>query len=87
VASVLKSRVPYDELLLGIEFARGPHAHHLRRPIENMKEYATQNLRNVALIAHQGAGKTSLAEALLFNAGAVNRIGEVTQGNTVSDFE
>lgn len=52
-----------------------------------MKEYGTENLRNVALIAHQGAGKTSLAEALLFNTGAINRMGEVTQGNTVSDFE
>jgi len=52
-----------------------------------MKEYGTDNLRNVALISHQGAGKTSLAEALLFNTGAINRLGEVLQGTTVSDFD
>ena len=45
------------------------------------------NLRNVALLSHSGAGKTSLCEALLFNTKAVNRIGRVEDGNTVSDYE
>ena len=46
-----------------------------------------ENLRNIALIAHGGAGKTSLAEVMLFNAGILNRIGSIQEGNTVMDFE
>ncbi|HEA69424.1 MAG TPA: elongation factor G [Desulfobacterales bacterium] len=44
-------------------------------------------LRNVVLIAHGGAGKTSLAEAILLQAGVINRRGHVEDGNTVMDFE
>jgi elongation factor G len=47
----------------------------------------TDKIRNIALIGHGGAGKTSLAEAMLFNTGATNRFGNVTAGNTVMDFE
>ncbi len=46
-----------------------------------------EKIRNVALIAHSGAGKTSLTEAILFNGGAIDRIGNVESGNTTSDFE
>ena len=52
-----------------------------------MKEYTTELLRNIALVGHQGAGKTSLVEAMLFNAGAINRMGKVEEGNTVTDFD
>jgi len=45
------------------------------------------NLRNIALVAHSGAGKTSMAEAMLHMAGATNRHGKVEEGNTVMDFE
>ena len=44
-------------------------------------------LRNVALLSHSGAGKTSLSEALLFNTKATTRLGRVEDGNTVSDYE
>jgi len=46
-----------------------------------------EKLRNIALVAHGGAGKTSLAEVMLFNAGVTTRIGKVEDGNTVMDFE
>ena len=44
-------------------------------------------IRNIALLSHSGAGKTSLAETMLFNARAINRLGRVEDGNTVSDYE
>jgi elongation factor G len=44
-------------------------------------------VRNIALIAHSGAGKTSLAEAMLFNTGATTRLGRTEEGNTVMDYE
>ena len=44
-------------------------------------------VRNVALVGHNGSGKTTLAEALLFATGAINRLGTVDDGSTVSDFE
>ena len=44
-------------------------------------------IRNIALLSHSGAGKTSLAETLLFNARAINRLGRVEDGNTASDYE
>jgi elongation factor G len=44
-------------------------------------------IRNVAVVGHRGTGKTSLVEAMLFQAGATNRLGTIDQGTTVSDFE
>jgi elongation factor G len=52
-----------------------------------MKEYASDRIRNVALISHQGAGKTSLVEAMLYDSGAITRLGKVEEGNTVSDWD
>jgi elongation factor G len=44
-------------------------------------------IRNVAVVGHRGTGKTSLVEAMLFQAGATNRLGTIDQGTTISDFE
>src|SRR5918994_1860742 len=52
-----------------------------------MPHKATDRIRNVALIGHRGAGKTSLHEAMLFESGVINRLGRVEDGTTVSDFE
>lgn len=50
-----------------------------------MPSYATPDIRNVALLGHGGVGKTSLAEAVLFAAGAIRQLGQVERGSTVSD--
>jgi len=52
-----------------------------------MKTYKVADLRNVILLGHGSTGKTSLAEAMLFNVGAVSRIGRVEDGNTTSDYD
>lgn len=52
-----------------------------------MKTYPTENIRNIVLVGHGGAGKTSLAEAMLFRSGAITRLGKILEGNTVCDFD
>lgn len=52
-----------------------------------MKEYSADKIRNVAVASHQGTGKTSLVEAMLFDSGCTTRLGKVEEGNTVSDWD
>jgi elongation factor G len=52
-----------------------------------MKVYDAASLRNVALVGHSGSGKTQLVSTLLFDAGAVNRLGKVDDGTTVTDYD
>ena len=52
-----------------------------------MKVFDSENIRNIALVGHGDSGKTSLASALLYSAGAVNRLGRVEEGTTVTDFD
>ena len=52
-----------------------------------MRVYNAASIRNVALVGHSGAGKTQLAAAMLFDADAVNRLGTVDEGTTVTDYD
>lgn len=52
-----------------------------------MKEYSTNNIRNIALVSHSSAGKTILVEALLHFTAATTRMGKIEEGNTVSDYD
>lgn len=52
-----------------------------------MQQYGLENIRNLALLSHCGAGKTSVSEAMLFTAGAITRLGKVDDGTTTSDYD
>jgi elongation factor G len=52
-----------------------------------MDQFPLENIRNVSLLSHSGAGKTSLSEAMLFNAKAITRFGKVDEGTTTSDYD
>src|ERR1051325_1026014 len=52
-----------------------------------MKAYPVEAIRNVGLFGHGSAGKTTLAEALLFHAGAINRVGRIDEGTTTTDHD
>ena len=51
-----------------------------------MKEYSASNIKSFAIIGHQGCGKTSLVESILFKTKTIEKKGSVEEGNTVSDF-
>lgn len=52
-----------------------------------MKEYSSASIKNVAIVGQAGSGKTSLVEGLLYKNGASDRLGKISEGNTVSDFD
>ena len=52
-----------------------------------MKQYQAKNILNVALAGHSGSGKTTVAEAMLFLSGASDRLGKVSEGNTICDYD
>ena len=52
-----------------------------------MGKITSDKIRNVAIIGHSGSGKTSLAEAILFNGKSIDRLGKTTEKNTVMDYD
>ena len=52
-----------------------------------MNVYKTENIRNVILMGHGGSGKSTLAEAMAFSTKIISRMGNITDGNTISDFD
>ncbi len=52
-----------------------------------MNQYGLDNIRNLVLLSHNGAGKTSISEAALFSSGAISRLGKVDDGTTTSDYD
>ncbi|MCF0141955.1 MAG: elongation factor G [Parasporobacterium sp.] len=52
-----------------------------------MNVYKTESIRNVVFLGHGGSGKTTLAESMAFSTGIINRMGNITDGNTISDFD
>src|SRR4030042_1713192 len=51
-----------------------------------MQQHTIENIRNVVLLSHSGAGKTAISEAMLFNTGAISRLGRIDEGTTTSDY-
>ena len=52
-----------------------------------MEQYGLDKIRNLVLLSHSGAGKTSLSEVILFTSGAISRLGKVDDGTTTSDYD
>ena len=52
-----------------------------------MANFEVDKIRNIAVIAHGGAGKTTLVEAMLFDSGSIDRLGKVEDGTTTTDYE
>ena len=52
-----------------------------------MKQYQAKNIINIALAGHSGSGKTTLTEAMLYLSGGSDRLGKVSEGNTICDFD
>ncbi len=52
-----------------------------------MEQFGLENIRNVVLLSHNGAGKTTVAEMLLFNTKAISRLGKVDEGTATSDYD
>jgi len=68
-------------------FASSPRKTTTNTEVEQVHHFKSDKIRNVVLLSHSGAGKTSLAEAILFNSGAITRLGKTADGTTTSDHD
>ena len=83
----LCAKIPKYSNLLWIYIRRITYIRVLRWEEFILKAYSKENIRNVAIAGHGARGKTTLAEAMLYLAGASDRLGKVADGNTVLDFD
>ena len=71
---VIKSKKSFISLFINFKY------------VDIMKVYQTNEIKNIALLGNDGAGKTTLTEALLYESGVIKRRGRITAKNTVSDY-
>ena len=77
----------YGRIWLQISIEKGLKGnHYLQREARSLKNYNTEQIRNIGILGHGGVGKTSLVEAMLFNTEVINRLGRVEDGTTVADY-
>src|SRR5690242_7410705 len=85
-ASTPQSNLPHWHSPPSPKFPKNNHKPHLKKE-QSVKIYESPNIRNIAVVGHAHAGKTSLVSAMLFTSGATPRLGRVDDGSAVTDYD